>query len=123
MGALVLAPDSFTTVSLLQHMGVFKKSKEELVDAILAVRGALADDANEPTGVTLLPVDELGGLLASLNRDHNAGGIQLLTTLYGKDYVGTTKTQGCVAVVDPVPSERRLPLPRPLPAGGGGPDR
>jgi hypothetical protein len=98
----VLGPDNFTTASLLLHLGVQGKDKEELAREVAVLRETLKNEPETRTGVCLLGVDELGNMLGNLKRDYNAGGKQLLTTLYGKDFHSTTKKEGCCSVIDPV---------------------
>jgi hypothetical protein len=98
----VLGPDNFTTASLLMHLGVQGKDKEELAQKVGVLRETLKNEPETRTGVCLLGVDELGNMLGNLKRDYNAGGKQLLTTLYGRDFHSTTKKEGCCSVIDPV---------------------
>jgi hypothetical protein len=95
-------PAEFTPAAMLQHMGQTCATKEEAAHLLMELEKRLRDDPHDLTGVGFLTVDELGGMLKNLSKDYNAGGKQLLTTLFdGKDYVSATKTKGYVVVPQP----------------------
>jgi hypothetical protein len=98
----VLLPEAFTVPSLLTHLGITAKTRDQLAEDLVGLLGCQRSDPSDLTGVGLLAVDELGGLLATLNMDYNHGGKQLLTTLFdGETYCTTSKTAGCVGVPNP----------------------
>jgi len=98
----VLLPETFTVASFLTHLGITAKTKDQLGADMLTLLAHQQNDTSDLTGVGLLAVDELGGLLATLNMDYNHGGKQVLTTLFdGENYCTTSKTAGCVGIAQP----------------------
>jgi hypothetical protein len=63
----ILLPPTFTVPSLLSHLGVVAKTRDELNQEMVALLERQRDNAADLSGVGLLGIDELRTLLATLN--------------------------------------------------------
>jgi hypothetical protein len=99
----LLMPEAFSISAAVVRLGFYGKTQEEVDDQMLHFAMHLRDeDPTDLKGVGLLAVDELGALLGALEQQHNAGGKQMLTTLFdGEDWRYATKESGCYGIPQP----------------------